>query len=157
RSSCAAHPRSRTAPSSTCSTRRSRAAPLRSPWWGGRGMRRRPAVRGEMITKVNVTPIIDVALVLVIILLVTAPMITATDMRIRLPEAHTKTADDQRNVTVTLGKDGMLTVDKDKVAANRLAVVLHERLARPGRDKDLVIVCADQGVAYSEVEVILDA
>ena len=43
----------------------------------------------DLITKVNVTPIIDVALVLVIILLVTAPMMSVSDLPVRLPEART--------------------------------------------------------------------
>jgi biopolymer transport protein ExbD len=112
--------------------------------------------RPEMITKVNVTPIIDVALVLVIILLVTAPIITATDMRITLPEAHTRAAEDQRNISVTLGAEGEITVDKDRVARRDLARALRARLTEPGRDKDLVVVCADQGVAYAQVEGILE-
>ena len=119
-------------------------------------MRRRQRTHDEPISKVNVTPIIDVALVLVIILLVTAPIITATDMRIQLPEAHTRAAEDERNISVTLGADGEITIDKDRVAPRDLARALKVKLAQPGRDKDLVVVCADRGVAYREVESILE-
>lgn len=121
-------------------------------------MRKRvqPLQRTEIITRVNVTPIIDVALVLVIILLVTAPIITATDMRIKLPEAHTRAAEDQRNISVTLGAEGEITVDKDRVQAKDLARAVRAKLTTPGRDKDLVVVCADQGVAYVKVESILE-
>ena len=119
--------------------------------------RRRFGTQGqELITKVNVTPIIDVALVLVIILLVTAPIITATDMRIKLPEAHTRTAEDERNVSVTLGMEGEITVDQERVPQSRLATAIRTRLAVPGRDNDLVVVCADEGVLYSRVESILE-
>ena len=45
-----------------------------------------------MITKINVTPIIDVALVLVIILLVTAPMLSIADLPVDLPQARTREA-----------------------------------------------------------------
>jgi biopolymer transport protein ExbD len=117
--------------------------------------RRQTLARPEIITRVNVTPIIDVALVLVIILLVTAPIITATDMRIQLPEAHTRAAEDQRNISVTLGAEGEITVDKDRVSQRDLARAVKARLATPGRDKDLVVVCADQGVAYATIEAIL--
>jgi biopolymer transport protein ExbD len=118
--------------------------------------RRRTLQTTDLITKVNVTPIIDVALVLVIILLVTAPIITATDMRIQLPQAHTRAAEDQRNISVTLGAEGEITVDKDRVAPRDLARALRVKLTAPGRDKDLVVVCADQGVAYAKVESILE-
>jgi biopolymer transport protein ExbD len=46
------------------------------------------------ITKVNVVPIIDVSLVLVIILLVTAPLMTVADLPVDLPQAHTREAED---------------------------------------------------------------
>jgi biopolymer transport protein ExbD len=46
--------------------------------------------RQTLITKVNVTPIIDVALVLVIILLVTAPMLSVADLPVNLPQAQTR-------------------------------------------------------------------
>ena len=61
-----------------------------------------------IITKVNVTPIIDVALVLVIILLVTAPLLSVADLPVDLPQARTREAEDQRNISVTLGSDGSL-------------------------------------------------
>ena len=108
----------------------------------------------ELITKVNVTPIIDVALVLVIILLVTAPMITATDLRITLPEAHTKAAEDERNLSVTLGPEGDIKVDRDVVPRARLVEALRVKLAE--NPEELVVVCADAGVEYSKVEDLLD-
>ena len=43
-----------------------------------------------MITKINVTPIIDVALVLVIILLVTAPLLSVADLPVDLPQARSR-------------------------------------------------------------------
>lgn len=119
-------------------------------------MRRSKPAAPEMITKVNVTPIIDVALVLVIILLVTAPMITATDLRIQLPEAHTRTDEDQRSISITLGADGNIRVEQDAVASAQVVNALRARLAEPGRAKDMVVVCADQGVPYSKVETLLD-
>ena len=59
-------------------------------------MIRRAVPHPEAITRVNVTPIIDVALVLVIILLVTAPMMSVADLPVDLPSARTREAEDQR-------------------------------------------------------------
>ena len=56
-------------------------------------MRRRVVPDAQPITRVNVTPIIDVALVLVIILLVTAPMLSVADLPVNLPAAHTREAE----------------------------------------------------------------
>jgi biopolymer transport protein ExbD len=119
-------------------------------------MRRRATPSSDLITRVNVTPIIDVALVLVIILLVTAPMITAPDTRIQLPEAHTRVATDERNVSLTLTPEGEVRLDRDVVPRAKLGPALRARLAEPGRENDLVVVCADEGVHYAQVEDLLD-
>ena len=61
------------------------------------------------IVKVNVVPIIDVSLVLVIILLVTAPLMTVADLPVDLPQAQTREAEDERNVSITLSSPGAPT------------------------------------------------
>ena len=49
------------------------------------------------ITKVNVVPIIDVSLVLVIILLVTAPLMSVADLPVDLPQARSRDSEDERS------------------------------------------------------------
>jgi biopolymer transport protein ExbD len=110
----------------------------------------------EPITKVNVTPIIDVALVLVIILMVTAPMMTVADLPVNLPSARTREAEDERNISVTLASDGALAVDQQRVNAELLAPMLAKRLSEPGNKGVLVIVRADTNAPYSSVRKILD-
>ena len=110
----------------------------------------------QLITKVNVTPIIDVALVLVIILLVTAPMLTVSDLPVHLPEARSRGAEDERNLSVTLGVHGELAIDREPVVARDLEAALRARLARPENADVLVVVRADAGAPYTEVGQILD-
>ena len=117
--------------------------------------RRRSAPAPEIITKVNVTPIIDVALVLVIILLVTAPLLSTADLPVSLPEARTREAEDQRNVSVTLGRDGALAVDDRIVARADLVPALAARLEEQGDDV-LVVVRADSNAPYADVRGVLD-
>ena len=116
---------------------------------------RHPSPRSDIITKVNVTPIIDVALVLVIILLVTAPMLSVADLPVDLPQAHTREAEDERNLSVTLGSDGQLAVDEDIVRREDLRAKLAQRLAEPGNAHVLVVIRADSGAPYSEVRGLL--
>ena len=118
-------------------------------------MKRRSAAAPEMITKVNVTPIIDVALVLVIILLVTAPLISVADLPVNLPQAHTREAEDQRNVSITLGSGGELAVDDRIVAESELTAALAARLADLGSDV-LVVVRADADAPSGRVRELLD-
>jgi biopolymer transport protein TolR len=110
----------------------------------------------SIINKVNVTPIIDVALVLVIILLVTAPMMTVSDMPVTLPEAHSRGAEDERNLSITLGPNGELAIDRDTVAAQDFGRTLREQLAKPENAEVLVVVRADAGAQYTRVGEILE-
>jgi biopolymer transport protein ExbD len=112
--------------------------------------------RPELITKVNVTPIIDVALVLVIILLVTAPMMSVSELPVNLPQAKTREAEDQRNVSVTLSAAGELAVDEDAVAAGGLRAAIARRLAEPGNSEVLVVVRADRQVPFATIRRALD-
>ncbi len=108
--------------------------------------------KDELITKVNVTPVIDVALVLVIILLVTAPMMSAADRPVNLPEARTREAEDQRNVSVTIASDGSIAVDKTELASVAdLRPTLAARLAEPANEGVLVVLRADTAVPFQVV------
>ena len=113
------------------------------------------AVTPTLITKVNVTPIIDVALVLVIILIVTAPLLSAADLPVRLPEARTREAENQRNVSVTLANDGELAVDDRRVSFVELRGAIAARIAEQGEDV-LVVVRADSTAPYAQVRGVLD-
>ena len=119
-------------------------------------MRRYDAPKPDIITKVNVTPIIDVALVLVIILLVTAPMLSVADLPVNLPAAHTREAEEERNVSVTIATTGELAVDDQRVTAEQLRPKLAELLAQPGNDGVLVVVRADSGTPFRTVRLALD-
>lgn len=116
----------------------------------------RRSVSNDLITKVNVTPLIDVALVLVIILLVTAPMMSAADLPVDLPSAHTREAEDERNVSITLGAGGEIAVDERRVERATLHAALVERLTRPGRSGSLVVVRADRGTPFQQVRDAMD-
>lgn len=119
-------------------------------------MKRQVVPHGELITRINVTPIIDVALVLVIILLVTAPLLSVADLPVDLPQARTREAEDERNVSVTLGSDGQLAVDDRIVSAEGVVPALRARLAEHGGDEVLVVVRADSNAPYERVRRLLD-
>src|SRR5437867_7868751 len=114
-------------------------------------MRGRNVAPHFMITKVNVTPIIDVALVLVIILLVTAPLLSVADLPVDLPQARTREAEDERNVSITLASNGRLAVDERVISPEELVSVLRGKLAERGNDEVLVVVRADSGAPYETV------
>ena len=118
-------------------------------------MRSRQVAPHYVITKVNVTPIIDVALVLVIILLVTAPLLSVADLPVDLPQARTREAEDERNVSITLSSTGRLAVDDKIVSSQDLDRYLKEKLAQGGNSDVRVVVRADSGAPYSAVHRLL--
>ena len=107
--------------------------------------------RIPLTVRINVTPIIDVAMVLVIILLITAPMIARSDIEINLPETQTRSVDDDLRVSVTMGMDGRIAIEDQTIPAASLAAALHERLSQPGNEDALVVVRADAAMPYRQV------
>lgn len=112
--------------------------------------------RQTLITKVNVTPIIDVALVLVIILLVTAPMLAVSDLPVNLPQAQTRESEDERNMSITLSSSGELALDETRVTKETLIAAIRDRLQQKGNQNVLVVVRADEDAPYAVVKELLD-
>jgi biopolymer transport protein TolR len=119
-------------------------------------MRRGYASRQTLITKVNVTPIIDVALVLVIILLVTAPLLSVADLPVDLPQAQTRESEDERNLSITLSTNGTVAIDDAIVERAALEPALRARLLSKDNENVLVVVRADSNAPYGEVRGLLD-
>ena len=119
---------------------------------------RPPLVKpAPLLTRINVTPIIDVALVLVIILLITAPMLSLADLDVKLPAAHSRDIEDQRFISITVSGTGEIAVD-DKIVANveEIGIMLRAHLGA-GNEKDiLVVVRADSGLPHVLVREVLE-
>ena len=118
---------------------------------GGRGRRRGRAPMAE----INVTPLVDVMLVLLIIFMVTAPLMTA-GVPVELPESRAKAlAQDQQQVTLTMGRDGKIFIDKAEVArgdlANRLAALPRNADGKPPQ----VTLRADKALDYGRVMAVM--
>src|SRR5690349_18822954 len=101
------------------------------------------------LSGVNIIPVIDVSLVLLIILLATSPILNLPGFAVKLPKAVTAESK-EKNITVSLSIKGDLAVDERTVNWMSLGPVLQKALKEK---KDfLVIVRADEGVAYGQVE-----
>ena len=110
-----------------------------------------------MLTRINVTPIIDVALVLVIILLITAPMLSVADLEIELPAAHSRDVEDQGFISITLSTTGEIAVDETVVSGVDMVLpALIARIAEQDGDKSMVVIRADAGLPHSLVRQVLE-
>ena len=102
---------------------------------------------------VNIIPVIDVSLVLLIILLATSPILNLPGFEVKLPRALTAESK-ERNISVSLSLKGDLAVNEERVDVNTLVSALQKQLA--DKKNFLVIIRADQGVAYGQVEQVME-
>lgn len=108
----------------------------------------------QPICKIDMTPLVGVALILVIVFIVTSPLIMAPiDTDIRLPKAATVAAKSQTNITISLTSDLRLAVNEDWVRNNQFESRLQRELKKhPDR---LVVIRADKDVRHKRILHIL--
>jgi biopolymer transport protein TolR len=109
----------------------------------------------QPMSEINVTPLVDVMLVLVVIFIITAPLL-ASSIRLDLPRTDAaKPNDAPKFVTVVLDKGGQAFLDDKPMTPAQLA----ERLAQAARDNpDTEIqLRADQTVPYGRVVDVMGA
>jgi biopolymer transport protein TolR len=109
----------------------------------------------QPMSEINMTPLVDVMLVLVVIFIITAPLL-GSSIRLDLPRTDAaKPSDAPRFVTVVLDKAGRVLVDDKPVTAAQLAARLAEG-ARANPDLE-VQLRADQAVPYGRVVEVMGA
>jgi biopolymer transport protein TolR len=107
------------------------------------------------MSDINVTPLVDVMLVLVVILIITAPLM-ASSLRLDLPRAEgAKPQDAPRFVTVGMDAQGGLFLDDKPTTPEQLAQALTESARRNPETE--VQLRADQSVPYGKVVEIMGA
>lgn len=101
------------------------------------------------MSDINVTPLVDVMLVLVVIFIITAPLL-ASSIRLDLPKTDAaQPGDPPKFVTVAVDKEGQAFFDDRPVSQAELGAALQEA-ARANPDTE-VQLRADQGVPYGRV------
>jgi biopolymer transport protein TolR len=109
--------------------------------------------RRAPMADINVTPLVDVMLVLLIIFMVTAPLMTA-GVPVNLPDSRAKALDqDQKPVDIAVDRDGTIHIGEDAVTIeqlpDRLSVIASER--RQGDKPPQVFLRADKALDYGRV------
>ena len=102
---------------------------------------------------INVTPLIDVCLVLLIVFMVITPLMV-TGMPVHLPQASTADTLPKQPLPVTVNADGTIYFDNVVIRTEQLASELARRRGEVSRP---VVVRADQTLAYGDVVRVLDA
>ncbi len=121
---------------------------------GGRRGRRRG--KSAAMSEINVTPFVDVMLVLLIIFMVAAPMLTV-GVPIELPKtaATPLPAEQEEPLTITMVADGRLLIQSQEVADADLIPKLQAVAAE--RTSDKIFLRADGAIPYSRVAQVMGA
>ena len=117
-----------------------------------------PGRRGRRtpMAEINVTPMVDVMLVLLIIFMVTAPLLTA-GVQVDLPESKAAALEQNNEpVTITIDPGGAIYIDDRQIPAEALAPHLQQIAARSSeRGGPRIFLRADQGLDYGRVMAVM--
>ena len=113
-----------------------------------------PTERPRFMSEINVVPLVDVVLVLLVIFMVTAPMLYR-GLDINLPQSATNTIKPEQRVVVTVERDRRIFVDKEGLSLIELQPRLHS--LRVGNPEVSVFLRADRDVPYGIVVQVMDA
>lgn len=108
----------------------------------------------EPVTEVNIIPVIDISLVLLVILFVTAPLLSYPTLPVDLPLAH-QTPNQDLTIAVTYARDGALSVRAAPSSWDALTPDLKAEVAK--RKTSIVLLRVDQAVPYRTVQKLIAA
>lgn len=123
---------------------------------GNRKRRSRGRGRAKAMSEINITPFVDVMLVLLIIFMVAAPLLTV-GVPIQLPEtaAQALPSEQEEPLTVTLTTDGEVLIQS--TAVDESALITRLRAIATERSDSKIFLRADGAIPYSRVMQVMGA
>ena len=107
-----------------------------------------------IVAEINITPLTDVFLVLLIIFMVTSSVIANTGKNVKLPEAQQTSSTPPKAVNVTIAADGTVQVDGAEVKRELLRGAIEAALAKT--EEKQVILRGDGEIPYKDAVYVLD-
>jgi biopolymer transport protein TolR len=115
---------------------------------------RRGGGRYDPVADINITPFVDVVLVLLIVFMITAPMLAA-GMLVDLPKAKSaRPLDPREPVIITIAKDEKLYVGRDEVSRAALTAAVRAKLWDDQNRQ--IYVRGDRDVIYGQIIAVMD-
>ena len=111
--------------------------------------------KGKLFTEINITPLTDIFLVLLIIMMVVAPSFQSMDNAITIPEINSGSAIEEKNATVSITKEGLMYINGKEIQPETLTDEL--TALKPNLEKPEVVVKADEKVKSSEIMKVMNA
>jgi biopolymer transport protein TolR len=112
----------------------------------------------EEISGINVTPLVDIMLVLLIIFMVTATFIANKALDLKLPEAESAVAmkPDEKTLNFALDKEGKLYLDGIPIAMDQVGVRIKEEREKKANVQLSAVINADATTPYALVIKVID-
>ncbi len=104
---------------------------------------------GEMMSEINVTPLVDVMLVLLVVFIITAPLLVPQSLKITLPKTESvQQGEKPQKVSLVVDARGNVELDQRHVSDQALAELLHQRASLPEFQLQIE---ADKAVPYGRI------
>ena len=110
--------------------------------------------RRGLITDINVTPLVDIMLVLLIIFMLTAHLIARQVIEVQLPKAAQASSANPPTLAVTLTREGRMFLNGTPASPEVLRAAIQASVAKD--PKTQVIVAGDKNVSHGRVVWVLD-
>lgn len=111
--------------------------------------------KDALFTEINITPLTDIFLVLLIIMMVIAPTFQSNDSSIKMPEINSGLTVEQKNATISVTKDGRFYINGSQIQEDD---IYNQLIAmKPKLEKKEVVVKADESVKSKEIMKIMKA
>ena len=110
--------------------------------------------RRGLITDINVTPLVDIMLVLLIIFMLTAHLIARQVIEVQLPKAAQAAAVNPTTLAVTLTREGRMFLNGIPATPESLRAAIQSAVAKDAKTQ--VIVAGDKNVSHGRVVWVLD-
>lgn len=108
----------------------------------------------EMITGINITPLVDIVLVLLIIFMVTATFIVTPSIKVDLPKAATGDATPTSNLALVLDKSGAIYLNGQPASEDEIKAFIRSELAAEKQVQ--AIISADKAASHGSVIHLID-
>ncbi len=109
---------------------------------------------GSALSEINITPFVDVVLVLLVIFLITAPMLVR-GIDVNVPRSESRNTEPDERLVVSITKDRAVFLDEQRIELPRLEKVLAGLKER--NPSATIYIKADQDVPYGVVIEVMDA
>lgn len=113
-----------------------------------------PEENSEMISSINVTPFVDVVLVLLVIFMVTAPLIAKDILNLRLPKTESGDGKSMSTLGVAINRQGLVLLNGTPISDEELTAQVKKAMAENAETQ--AIVSADEEVNYGRVVRAID-